>query len=44
MTRIMRETHGWDWIWWTPSGLTLISADTAFDGLAAEPKWPGRIW
>ncbi|MBS9721611.1 type II toxin-antitoxin system VapC family toxin [Tianweitania sp. BSSL-BM11] len=25
-------------------GLTLISADMAFDGLAAEPKWPGRIW
>jgi PIN domain nuclease of toxin-antitoxin system len=25
-------------------GLTLISADTAFDGLAAEPKWSGRIW
>ncbi|WP_312794653.1 type II toxin-antitoxin system VapC family toxin [Tianweitania sp.] len=25
-------------------GLTLISADTAFDGLAAEPKWLGRIW
>lgn len=25
-------------------GLTLISADTAFDALAAEPKWPGRVW
>lgn len=25
-------------------GLTLISADTAFDALAAEPSWPGRAW
>lgn len=25
-------------------GLPLISADRAFDGLAGEPKWPGRIW
>jgi PIN domain nuclease of toxin-antitoxin system len=25
-------------------GLPLISADAAFDGLASEPKWPGRIW
>ena len=25
-------------------GLTLISADTAFDALAADPKWPGRVW
>lgn len=25
-------------------GLTLISADTAFDGLAAVPSWPGRLW
>ncbi|RFC62689.1 type II toxin-antitoxin system VapC family toxin [Fulvimarina endophytica] len=25
-------------------GLTLISADTAFDALPVEPKWPGRIW
>jgi len=25
-------------------GLTLISADTAIDALAAEPKWPGRAW
>ena len=25
-------------------GLALISADTAFDGLSNEPKWPGRIW
>ncbi len=25
-------------------GLTLISADTAFDALTAEPSWPGRVW
>jgi PIN domain nuclease of toxin-antitoxin system len=25
-------------------GLTLISADTAFDALAAVPSWPGRLW
>lgn len=25
-------------------GLTLISADTAFDALAADPLWPGRVW
>ncbi|MEL4073478.1 type II toxin-antitoxin system VapC family toxin [Ochrobactrum sp. GPK 3] len=24
--------------------LTLISADTAFDALAEEPSWPGRVW
>jgi len=26
------------------AGLTLISADTVFDGLTNQPKWPGRIW
>ena len=25
-------------------GLTLISADTSFDALAAEPRWIGRVW
>lgn len=25
-------------------GLTLISADIAFDALVTEPSWPGRIW
>ncbi|ALN75197.1 MULTISPECIES: type II toxin-antitoxin system VapC family toxin [unclassified Aureimonas] len=25
-------------------GLTLVSADAAFEGLAGEPKWPGRLW
>lgn len=25
-------------------GLTLVSADTAFDALVAEPSWPGRVW
>ena len=25
-------------------GLTLISADTVFDTLTGEPKWPGRVW
>lgn len=25
-------------------GLTLISADTAFDALTSEQSWPGRIW
>ena len=25
-------------------GLTLISADAVFDGLAGDPKWPGRVW
>lgn len=25
-------------------GLALVSADTAFDGLANAPGWPGRIW
>lgn len=25
-------------------GLILISADPAFDGLATEPSWPGRLW
>lgn len=25
-------------------GLALVSADTAFDGLAGQTKWPGRIW
>jgi len=25
-------------------GLTLISADTCFDSLVGEPKWPGRVW
>ena len=25
-------------------GLILISADTAFDGLAGASKWPGRVW
>lgn len=25
-------------------GLALISADTAFDALATQPHWPGRIW
>ena len=25
-------------------GLALISADTAFDTLSEQPKWPGRIW
>ena len=25
-------------------GLTLISADTAFDALTDNPKWPGRVW
>jgi PIN domain nuclease of toxin-antitoxin system len=25
-------------------GQTLISADTVFDGLAGEGKWPGRVW
>lgn len=25
-------------------GLTLVSADAAFDALAAEPRWPGRAW
>lgn len=25
-------------------GLTLISADTVFDTLSGDPKWPGRIW
>lgn len=25
-------------------GLPLISADAAFDALAGQPQWPGRIW
>ena len=25
-------------------GLTLISADNAFDALTSEPSWPGRLW
>lgn len=25
-------------------GLTLISADAAFDALTSEPSWPGRLW
>jgi len=25
-------------------GLTLISADTAFDALTTDPSWPGRLW
>lgn len=25
-------------------GLTLVSADTAFDALVSEPSWPGRVW
>lgn len=25
-------------------GLVLISADTVFDSLTHEPKWPGRVW
>ncbi|WP_430514535.1 type II toxin-antitoxin system VapC family toxin [Pannonibacter phragmitetus] len=25
-------------------GMVLVSADTAFDGLAAEPGWLGRVW
>ncbi len=25
-------------------GLTLISADTVFDALSDDPKWPGRVW
>jgi PIN domain nuclease of toxin-antitoxin system len=25
-------------------GLTLISADTAFDALVNEASWPGRVW
>lgn len=26
------------------SGLALVSADTVFDALAREPRWPGRPW
>lgn len=25
-------------------GLTLVSADTAFDDLSANPRWKGRVW
>ena len=25
-------------------GLALVSADTVFDTLTVEPKWPGRVW
>ena len=25
-------------------GLTLISADTVFDALSDDRKWPGRVW
>ncbi len=26
------------------SGLALVSADTVFDALSREPRWPGRLW